>query len=41
MLTAQYGEKIATMQPIKDLVEAGLNVHFEGAGANDPAAVAY
>jgi len=36
MLTAQYGEKIASMQPVKDLVEAGLNVHFEGAGANDP-----
>jgi predicted amidohydrolase YtcJ len=36
MISAQYGDQIATMQPVKDLIDAGLNVHFEGAGANDP-----
>ena len=30
MLFAQYGERLATIQPVKDLVTAGLNVHFEG-----------
>ena len=36
MLMSQYGERIATMQPVKDLVQAGLNVHFEGADSNKP-----
>lgn len=37
MLMAQYGERtIARMQPVKDLVEAGLNVHFEGGNPNEP-----
>lgn len=30
VLYAQYGEKLHTMQPVKDLLRAGLNVHFEG-----------
>ncbi len=30
MLFAQYGERLATIQPVKDLVDAGINVHFEG-----------
>jgi len=30
VLYAQYGERVNTMQPVKDLVRAGLNVHFEG-----------
>jgi predicted amidohydrolase YtcJ len=37
MLMAQYGERIATMQPVKDLIQAGLNVHLEGGSANEPA----
>jgi predicted amidohydrolase YtcJ len=37
MLMAQYGERtIARMQPVKDLVAAGLNVHFEGGNPNEP-----
>ncbi len=37
MLMAQYGERtIARMQPVKDLVAAGLNVHFEGGSPNEP-----
>jgi predicted amidohydrolase YtcJ len=34
MLFSQYGERLATIQPVKDLVDAGINVHFEG---GDPA----
>jgi len=30
VLYAQYGDRVNTMQPVKDLVQAGLNVHFEG-----------
>lgn len=36
MLFAQYGERLATIQPVKDLVEAGLNVHFEGGKPGEP-----
>ncbi len=37
MLMAQYGERGMTrMQPVKDLVAAGLNVHFEGGSPNKP-----
>jgi predicted amidohydrolase YtcJ len=36
MLTAQYGERLGRMQPVKDLLQAGLNVHFEGASPNQP-----
>ncbi len=36
MLMAQYGERVGRMQPVKDLLAAGLNVHLEGAGANKP-----
>jgi predicted amidohydrolase YtcJ len=37
MLFAQYGERLATMQPVKDLLAAGLNVHFEGGNPDNPA----
>jgi predicted amidohydrolase YtcJ len=37
MLFSQYGERLATMQPVKDLVNAGLNVHFEGGNPDSPA----
>jgi len=30
MIFAQYGEKMHTMQPVKDLIDAGVNVHLEG-----------
>lgn len=30
MLYTHYGDKLHTMQPVKDLVDAGLNVHLEG-----------
>jgi predicted amidohydrolase YtcJ len=30
MVFSQYGESMHTMQPVKELVQAGLNVHFEG-----------
>lgn len=30
MLFSQYGEGLNTMQPVKDLIKAGLNVHLEG-----------
>jgi hypothetical protein len=34
MLMTQYGERgMARMQPVKDLVQAGINVHSEGTGA--------
>jgi predicted amidohydrolase YtcJ len=34
MLMTQYGERgMARMQPVKDLVEAGINVHSEGTSA--------
>jgi hypothetical protein len=36
MLMAQYGERIARIQPVKDLVQAGVNVHFEGGNPNKP-----
>lgn len=36
MLMSQYGERLARIQPVKDLVQAGLNVHFEGASPNKP-----
>jgi len=36
MLTAQYGEMMHTMQPVADLVKAGLNVHFEGGDPEEP-----
>jgi hypothetical protein len=37
MLFSQYGERLATMQPVKDLINAGLNVHFEGGSPDSPA----
>lgn len=36
MLTVQFGEKLNTMQPVKDLIKAGLNVHFEGGKPDQP-----
>jgi predicted amidohydrolase YtcJ len=37
MLMAQYGERgMSRMQPVKDLMAAGLNVHFEGGSPNKP-----
>ncbi len=35
-LFAQYGERLAGIQPVKDLVNAGLNVHFEGGNPDQP-----
>jgi predicted amidohydrolase YtcJ len=36
MLFAQYGERLATIQPVKDLVAAGIPVHFEGGSPDKP-----
>jgi predicted amidohydrolase YtcJ len=36
MLWAQYGERLHSMQPVKDLVDAGLRVHFEGGKPDEP-----
>ena len=36
MLFSQYGERLGNMQPVKDLVNAGLNVHFEGGKPDEP-----
>ena len=36
MLFAQYGERLSKVQPVKDLVGAGLNVHFEGGNPSEP-----
>ena len=36
MLSAQYGDSLDTMQPVKDLVDAGLNVHLEGGDPEEP-----
>jgi hypothetical protein len=36
MLSAQYGERLHRVQPVKDLLNAGLNVHFEGGKPDDP-----
>src|SRR5262249_45633223 len=36
MLFAQYGERLSHMQPVKDLVNAGIPVHFEGGKPDEP-----
>jgi hypothetical protein len=36
MLFAQYGERIGRIQPVKDLVAAGIAVHFEGGDPEEP-----
>ena len=36
MLFAQYGERLSTIQPVKDLVNAGIHVHFEGGKPDEP-----
>jgi predicted amidohydrolase YtcJ len=36
MLFSQYGEGMHTMQPVKDLINAGVNVHFEGGKPGEP-----
>ncbi len=36
MLFAQYGERLGSIQPVKDLVAAGIPVHFEGGKPDEP-----
>ncbi|MBA2304790.1 MAG: amidohydrolase family protein [Acidobacteria bacterium] len=36
MLFAQYGERLSRIQPVKDLLEAGVHVHFEGGKPDEP-----
>jgi predicted amidohydrolase YtcJ len=36
MLFSQYGERLGRVQPVKDLLTAGLNVHFEGGKPSEP-----
>jgi predicted amidohydrolase YtcJ len=36
MLFAQYGERLNTMQPVKTLIAANINVHFEGGKPDEP-----
>jgi predicted amidohydrolase YtcJ len=36
MLFSQYGERLGRIQPVKDLVEAGLLVHLEGGKPDEP-----
>jgi predicted amidohydrolase YtcJ len=36
MLFAQYGERLGSMQPVKDLIAAGIPVHFEGGKPDEP-----
>ena len=36
MLSAQFGDQLNTMQPVKDLIKAGINVHFEGGKPEQP-----
>jgi len=36
MLFAQYGERLSSMQPVKDLLSAGVHVHFEGGKPDEP-----
>jgi hypothetical protein len=36
MLPAQYGERLDSIQPVKDLVAAGIPVHFEGGKPDEP-----
>jgi len=36
MLPAQYGEGLNTLQPVRDLLNAGIRVHFEGGKPDEP-----
>ena len=36
MLFAQYGERLDRIQPVKDLLNAGIHVHFEGGKPDEP-----
>src|SRR5262245_62402410 len=36
MLPAQYGEGLNTIQPVKDLLQAGIRVHFECGKPDEP-----
>ena len=36
MLFAQYGERLGRIQPVKDLLDAGIHVHFEGGKPDEP-----
>jgi predicted amidohydrolase YtcJ len=35
LLESQYGARMHTMQPVKDLLERGYNLHFEGTGPSN------
>jgi predicted amidohydrolase YtcJ len=37
MLFAQYGERLHDIQPVRDLLQAGVHVHFEGGKPDEPA----
>lgn len=36
MLPAQYGDGLNTAQPVRDLLKAGIRVHFEGGKPDEP-----
>jgi predicted amidohydrolase YtcJ len=36
MLPAQYGDGLNTLQPVQDLLRAGIRVHFEGGKPDEP-----
>ena len=36
MLPAQYGAGLNTVQPVRDLLQAGIRVHFEGGKPDEP-----
>jgi predicted amidohydrolase YtcJ len=36
MVFSQYGEQMHTMQPVKELLNAGVNVHLEGGKPDEP-----
>ena len=36
MLFAQYGERLTHIQPVKELISAGIPVHFEGGKPDEP-----
>jgi predicted amidohydrolase YtcJ len=35
MLSAQYGDRLNTMQPVRELLKAGIRVHFEGGNPDE------
>jgi hypothetical protein len=36
MLQAQYGDRLHTLQPVRDLLKQGIRVHFEGGDPDEP-----